>query len=233
MKEKVDQIVKDLRALSNPENREGMARFGINSDLALGIRVPVIKKYAKKLGKDHELGLALWKTGIHEVRFVAGLVSVPQKVTEEQMEDWVKDFNSWDLCDETCFSLFDKTPFAYRKAIEWSTREEEFVKRAGFAIMAGFAVHDKKADDEKLLQLFPAIEKGADDNRNFVKKAVNWALRQIGKRNISLNKEAIKLAKKIKLQDTKSARWIASDAIRELESETIQQRLIAKAQKTK
>ena len=144
------------------------------------------------------------------------------------METWVKDFDSWDICDQVCSNLFDKTPFAYRKVIEWSNREEEFVKRAGFVLMATLSVHDKKADDKKFEQFFPIIKREANDNRNFVKKAVNWALRQIGKRNISLNKKAIKTAKEIQKMDSKSAKWIASDAIRELTNEKIQKRLKSK-----
>ena len=144
------------------------------------------------------------------------------------METWVKDFDSWDVCDQVCSNLFDKTPFAYRKAIEWSKREEEFVKRAGFVLMATLSVHDKKADNKKFEQFFPIIKRESNDNRNFVKKAVNWALRQIGKRNLSLNKKAIKTAKEIQKMDSKSARWIASDALRELTSEKIQKRLKSK-----
>ena len=212
------QITAKLKALANPRNVEGMARFGINPENTLGVSMPEIRKLAKQAGKSHELAQQLWKTGIHEARIVAGLVDEPAKVTEKQMDSWAKDFDSWDVCDQVCMNLFDKTSFAYKKAVEWSSREEEFVKRAGFALTACLAVHDKKAGDEKFLAFLPAIKRSATDDRNFVKKAVNWALRQIGKRNKRLNAAALKTAKEIQKLDSKTAKWIAADAIKELES---------------
>ena len=173
----------------------------------------------------------LWKTKIHEARILAGMIDEPEKVTEKQMEQWVKEFNSWDLCDQLCGNLFDKTRFAYKKIFEWSKREEEFVKRAGFVLIATLSVHDKRAKDKKFEQFFPIIKKHSIDERNFVKKAVNWALRQIGKRNISLNKKAIKVAREIQRIDSKSAQWIASDALRELKSEKVQKRLMVRNSK--
>ncbi|MGH2575870.1 MAG: DNA alkylation repair protein [Ignavibacteria bacterium] len=164
-----------------------MGRFGINTEKAYGISMPNIRKVARKYRHNHELALSLWETGIHEARIAAALMDDPKKVTQTQMEKWVKDFNSWDLCDQCCGNLFDRTPYAHKKAVEWCKKEKEFVKRAGFALMAWLAVHDKKADNKKLSSFFPLIEKGSDDDRNFVKKAVNWALRQIGKRNSVLN----------------------------------------------
>jgi 3-methyladenine DNA glycosylase AlkD len=151
--------------------------------------------------------------------------SEPKKVTEEQMESWVKEFDSWDVCDQCCGNLFDKTGLAYQKAVEWSGREEEFVKRASFALMACLAVHDKKAADERFTQFLPLIKMESTDNRNYVRKAVNWALRQIGKRNLNLNRGAIEAAEEIQQMDSRSAKWIASDAIRELTSEAVQQKL--------
>ena len=219
------EILKKLKSFSNPKDREGMARFGINPKYALGVRIPILRNLAKKIGKDHKLAQDLWKTKIHEARILAGMIDEPEKVTEKQMEQWVKEFNSWDICDQLCSNLFDKTPFAHKKTFEWSKRKEEFVKRAGFVLMAVLSVHDKKADDKKFEKFFPPIKKHSIDERNFVKKAVNWALRQIGKRNINLNKKAIKIAKEIQEIDSKSAKWIASDAIRELTSEKIQRRL--------
>jgi len=215
------EMVAKLKSLANPKNVKGMARFGINPKNTLGISVPEMRKLAKQAGKNHVLAQELWKTGIHEARIAAGLVDEPDKVTEKQMDAWAKDFDSWDVCDQVCMNLFDKTPSAYQKAIEWSSRKEEFVKRAGFALMASLAVHDKTASDQKFTAFFTAIKRGATDDRNFVKKAVNWALRQIGKRNKRLNAAAIKTAKEIQKLDSKAAKWIAADAIKELESKAV------------
>jgi len=219
------EIITQLKKHSNPKDREGMARFGINPKYALGVRIPVLRSLAKRIGKDHELAQDLWKTKIHEVRILACMIDEPGMVTERQMEQWVKEFNSWDLCDQCCMNLFDKLPIAWKKAIEWAGREEEFVRRAGFALMACLAWHDKKTQDKDFIKFFSVIKKRSTDERNFVKKAVNWALRQIGKRNLNLNKKAIKIAKEIQKINSKSAKWIASDAIKELESEVIQKRL--------
>ena len=221
----LETVMKELKSHANPKNVEGMARFGINPKSTLGISVPVLRKMAKKAGTDHDLALKLWATGVHEARILACLVDDPKAVTERQMENWVSEFDSWDVCDQCCGSLFDKTECAHRKAIEWANRKEEFVKRAGFAMMAVLAWHDKEAKDESFLRFLPIIVKGATDERNFVKKAVNWALRQIGKRNRALNMKAIETSKKIQLIDSKSARWIASDALRELTGAAVQKRL--------
>ena len=221
------QIIKELKSMANPKNVAGMAKFGINPKGTLGISVYDVRRMAKDIGKNHALALQLWKSGIHEARILAGLVGEPDKVTEKQMEKWVSDFDSWDICDQVCSNLFDQTPFVYKKAFEWSKREEEFVKRAGFVMMAALSVHDKKATDTKLAKFFPIIKKNAIDERNFVKKAINWALRQIGKRNKGLSDKSIKLAKDIikTYPDSKSAKWIANDALRELTSEKVQERL--------
>ena len=220
-----EEVLKKLKAKARPDQLEGMARFAIVGKGRLGVSVPEMRKLAKEIGKDHRLALELWKTGIPDARIVAGMVGEPEKLTEKQMEDWVQDFDSWDVCDQVCMNLFEKTPLAVKKIHDWSQREEEFVKRAAFALLACLAWHDKKADDKKFLALFPVIKQGASDERNFVKKAINWALRNIGKRNPHLNQEALKLAKEIRLMDSKAARWIAKDAIRELESEAVQKRL--------
>lgn len=216
------------KSLSNPEAVMGMARFGINPENTYGISIPDLRKMAKEIGRDHPLAQELWSSGIHEARILAGMIDDPKMVTEEQMESWVKDFDSWDVCDQCCMNLFEETKSAYQKCVEWSSREEEFVKRAGFVLMARLAVSDKSAKDEMFLKFLPVIEREAIDNRNFVKKAVNWALRQIGKRNIQLNKMAIRTAKKIQGMDSKSAKWIASDAIQELTSKEVQERLQGK-----
>jgi 3-methyladenine DNA glycosylase AlkD len=220
-----EEILERLKSLSNPEAVQGMARYGINPESALGISIPDLRKLAKQIGKNHRLALELWNSGIHEARILACYVAIPKAVTESQMEEWAGDFNSWDLCDQCCGNLFDRTEFAYRKAVEWSSREEEFVKRAAFALMAWLAVHDKKASDAPFLQFLPLIEREAADSRNYVKKALNWALRQIGKRNLNLNAAAIRTAEKILTLENKSAQWVARDALRELTSEKIQSRL--------
>jgi 3-methyladenine DNA glycosylase AlkD len=202
-----------------------MARFGINPKNTYGVSIPNLRKMAKEIGKNHQLAQKLWNSGIHEARILAGMIDVPEEVTERQMEKWVRNFDSWDVCDQVCSNLFDQTNFAYKKAIDWSQRKEEFIKRAGFVLMAALAVHDKEVSDKEFLKFLPIIIREAWDERNFVKKAVNWALRQIGKRSLFLNKMAIKTAKEIQGIDSKSARWIASDAIRELTSEAVQKRL--------
>lgn len=220
------QIIKKLKSLSNSKNVEGMARFGINPEKALGINIPALRGMAKEIGKNHQLALQLWDSGIHEARILAGLIDEIEKVTEKQMENWVKDFDSWDVCDQVCSSLFDKTDFVWKKLEEFTKRKEEFVKRTGFTLMACLAVHDKKAQDKDFIKLLPIIKREATDERNFVRKAINWALRQIGKRNKNLNREAIKMAREILKMENKTAKWIASDAIRELTSENIKKRLI-------
>ncbi|MFH1770786.1 MAG: DNA alkylation repair protein [archaeon] len=218
-----EEVLKELRKFYSKKNIEGMNRFAIPGEI--GVSVTQMRLIAKATGKNHNLALDLWKTKIHEARILASIVDEPEKVSEKQMEQWVKDFKSWDLCDQVCSNVFDKTPWAYNKVFEWVKREEEFVKRAGFVLMVCLSVHDKRADDKKFLEFFPIIIQEATDERNFVRKAVNWALRGIGKRNKALNKEAIKVAKKIEKIDSKSARWIAKDALRELQSENVQKRL--------
>lgn len=220
-----NEIIQKIKSLANPKNVEGMARFGINPTNTYGVSVPVLRKMAREVGRDHELALALWKSGIHEARLLACFIDRPDMVTEEQMESWVKDFDSWDVCDQCCSNLFDRTPAAYQKAVAWCEREDEFARRAGFVLMACLAVHDKKADDRAFIEFLPLLKKYATDERNFVKKAVNWALRQIGKRNLNLNEMAVKTAGEIKQIDSRSARWIAGDAIRELTGEKVQRKL--------
>ena len=219
-------VIATLKSKRNPRNVEGMARFGINPKNTLGVSIPTLRLMARQIGKNHSLALELWATGIHEARLMAGFIDDADLVTEKQMESWAADFDSWDVCDQVCSSLFDKTPFAYAKAVEWSARDEEFVKRAGFVLMAALAVHDKKAADGKFLKFLPIIRREACDGRNFVKKAVNWALRQIGKsRNRRLNRAAIAAAGEIAAMDCRAAKWIAADALRELSSPSVQKRL--------
>lgn len=222
---KYDEVMQRLKSLSDPEAVKGMARFGINPENTYGVSVPNLRKLAKEVGRDHALAQELWASGVHEARILASMVDEPKLVTEEQMEAWVRDFDSWDVCDQVCMNLFEKVPVAWCKVSEWSQREEEFVKRTAFALLACFAWHDKGAADERFIELMPVIVSGASDERNFVRKAVNWALRNIGKRNPNLNKAAIATAREIQGIDSKAARWIAADALRELTGEAVQKRL--------
>jgi 3-methyladenine DNA glycosylase AlkD len=217
-----------LQSLGNPANVAGMARFGVHVKKAYGVSTPALRKLAREIGRDQKLSLQLWTTCIHDARHLAALVGDPARVTPAQMERWARDFASWDVVDGCCCHLFVYTPHAWKKALAWSRRKEEFVKRAGFALMAYLAVHDKKAGDEKFLRLLPIIQRASRDERRFVKKAVNWALRQIGKRNLHLNKSAIATGRKIRALGTPAARWIAADALRELKGEMVQKRLAAK-----
>ncbi len=220
-----DDAMARLRSMANQKDLEGMKRYGISGKNMLGISVYDIRRLAKEMGRDHALSLRLWDSGIHEARHLAVYTDEPAKVSEAQMEKWAADFDSWDVCDQACTDLFDKTPLAWKKAREWSSRKEEFVKRGAFALMAGLAVHDNKASDGDFKSLLPLIEREAGDDRNFVRKAVNWALRNIGKRSLALNAKAISAAEQIAKRDSKAARWIASDALRELRSEKVRERL--------
>ena len=220
-----DEVVSKLRSMANPKNVAGMARYGIQTKDALGISMPLLRKMAREFGRDHELAGVLWARGIHEARILAALVADPAQVTKGQMETWVADFDSWDVCDQVCMNLFDKTPFAYEKALAWSARRGEFVKRAGVALMASLAVHDKKAKDKQFSAFLETIVRESTDERNFVKKAVNWALRQIGKRSPGLNRKAVSAAERIQKIDSKAARWIAKDALRELTSDRVRARI--------
>lgn len=223
----LEQAMKMLREKANPspKNLEGMKRCGIAVEHRLCVSVPDLRLIAKNLGKNHELALALWGTGYADARILASMVDEPAKVSESQMDAWVRDFDSWDVCDQVCMNLFEKTPFARKKIREWSIQEETFVKRAAFALMACLACHNKQAKDEEFIELFPVIKSGAGDERNFVKKSVSWALRNIGKKNVHLNREAVVLAQELLQLDFKAARWIGSDAVRELESGAVQRRL--------
>lgn len=227
-----EEIIKKLESLENSANIAGMARFGIVTKKAFGVSAPVLKQIAKDVKKQttdrHKLALELWETEIHEARIIAYLVDNPKEVTESQMDDWVKDFDNWAICDGTCGHLFCRSEFAYKKVLDWSESEEEFIKRAGIVLIAWLAVHDKKASDEKIAEFLSILEQKSDDERNFIRKAVNWSLRQIGKRSLYLNKLAIESAGRIKSQNTKSARWIAADALRELQNEKTQERLLKK-----
>ena len=218
-------ILDQLRAQADPNAVANAKRYGSYTTKSYGISSPKLHDIAKSIGKNHTLATQLWATAIDDARIVAVLIDDPKQVTEAQMEAWAKDFDNWGVVDGACSILFDKTPFAYQKATEWSSREEEFVKRAGFVLMAVLAVHDKRAKDEIFLPFLPIIKRESHDERNFVKKAVNWALRQIGKRNLALNEVAIQTGLEIQALGTKAGRWTAADALRELRSEAVQTRL--------
>jgi len=214
-----------LRDAADPTALAGMARFAIATEGRLGISIYDLRRIAKGIPPSHALALQLWDTGLQEARLLASMLDVPAEASEEQLELWVKDFNSWDICDQVCDNLFQKTPFAWRKIDEWHTREEEFVKRAAYALIACKAWHDKGASDVQFTALFPILKAGATDPRNFVKKAVNWAIRNIGKRSLALNQAAIALSEELLLMDDKTTRWIARDALKELTSDKMQARL--------
>jgi 3-methyladenine DNA glycosylase AlkD len=227
----VKALLERLHSQANTENVAGMARFGINTHNTLGISIYYLRDLAKELGRDHDLAVALWDTGIHEARILAAYIAEPNLVTDEMMEKWAAEIDSWDICDQVCSNLFDAASLGLSKALEWSSRPEEFVKRAGFVIMAALAVHNKQLPDEQFETFLQIIAREAGDPRNFVKKAVNWALRQIGKRNRRLNENAIQTARLIQSQvyrdkkEARAAKWIAKDALRELTSEKVQLRL--------
>lgn len=210
------QVLAALQAQADPVYRQGLTRFAIPIDRALGVSMVKLKLLAKPLRGRHELALALWEQGIYEARLLAALIDDPKQVSGEQMDRWVAGFDNWGDCDTACFALFDRTPHAWQKVDEWAPRPEEFVRRAAFATLASLTVHDKKASDEMFLARLPLIEQAADDPRNFVKKAVNWALRSIGKRNARLHAQAIALAELLAAREDPAARWIGKDALREL-----------------
>jgi len=226
-----EQVRARLEELADPSQLEGQARFGIDVSHSLGIGMPALRQLAREAGRDHDLAERLWSSGIREARILAALVDDPASVTEDQMEAWAGEFSSWEVVDACCCNLFDRTSHAYSKAVEWSRREEEFVKRAGFSLMAGLAVHDKKANNRDFEEFFAAIEREACDGRNFVKKAVNWALRQIGKRNLELRAGAIAVAERVGAMDCRAAKWVASDALKELRNPQLETRLGARRQR--
>ena len=219
------EILRRLQSLSNAANVAGMARFGIRSGKVYGVSLPEVKRIARQAGRDHVLAKKLWSSGVHEARLVACFIENPAEVTPRQMERWARDFDNWAVCDGCCLHLFAKVPFAHQKAVTWCIQSREFLKRAGFSMMAILGVHDKKASDSVFLNWLRLVENASTDERNFVKKAVNWALRQIGKRNLHLNRAAIRTAKAIRRLNSSSARWIAADALRELTSDAVRTRL--------
>ena len=231
-----EEVIKKLRGMGKRRNIDGMERFGIHpKDEKLGVSMPDVRNMGKEIKRFfvatqndrglHKLASELWLSKVHEARILSSIIDLPEMVSEKQADKWVKDFDSWDLCDQVCMNLFGSLPFAFKKAKQWTSSKQEFVRRAGFALMASLAVHNKKAIDSQFAEFFPLVVKHSTDERNFVRKAVNWALRQIGKRNLNLNKRAIKVATQIQAMDNKTAKWIANDALRELKSEAVQKRL--------
>ncbi len=212
----IQTILSLLHSMESEENRSGMSRFGINVERAMGIKVTDLRKLARRIEKGHDLALQLWDTSIHEARLLATMVDEPSAVTDLQMESWAANFDSWDMVDQACNNLFRRTPFAHDKAADWAARNEEFVKRAGFAMMAVLAVHDRESGDTVFRKYLDLVERESTDERNFVKKAVNWALRSIGKKSPALWSKAMATIEKIEGQNSPSAKWIAADARREL-----------------
>lgn len=233
MSQALEKILGELKKRGNAKNVAGMAHFGIASDKAFGVSHPELHEMAKPYRMDHALALELWDSGYHEARLLAAIIDDPKQVTEKQMNAWVKDFDSWDICDDTTGTLFEPTPFAFDKAYEWIQSKEEFVRRAGLAMMVWLTVHRKKEPDARFVDFFAEIEKVADDERNFVRKAVSWALRTLGKRSVYLNRAAVQSAKRISKLDSKAARWVAADVLKEIEGDKVQGRLAEKAEKTK
>jgi 3-methyladenine DNA glycosylase AlkD len=220
-----NSVLRELKELADPKVREKMAYFGVNVPKAYGISAPVLHALSRRIGKDHRLAEDLWATGIHEAKILATLIGEPKKVTAKQMDRWAREFNGWDEVDAACRYLYAFSAPAWSKVDAWSHRKEEYVKRAAFSLMAYLSYLDRESPDSRFATLLPIIERESDDERNFVRKAVNWALRQIGKRNIALNLAAIGTAERIRRRGSRAARWIAADAVRELKSEAVQKRL--------
>ena len=223
-----DSVVAWLKRTGTKREREGMARFGLPSDKAFGVSVGTMQRYAKEIGQNHDLSLALWETGSYEARMMAAFVGEPDRLTPAQMDRWCKDFDNWGIVDTVCFKLFDQTPHAWSKVDQWSRREEEFEKRAGFALLACLALHDKAAVDDQFTRRLPLIEQASTDGRNFVKKGVSWAFRLIGRRNLALNEATVALSRRLKESPSASARWLGKGALKELTSPAVTRKLAAK-----
>jgi 3-methyladenine DNA glycosylase AlkD len=222
-------VLRELKLLANPRVRERMAYFGVRVRKALGISTPRLHALARRIGKNQQLAEQLWRSGVHEARILAALVGEADKITPRQMDRWARDFNAWDIVDASCCYLYAAAAPAWQKAESWSRRPEEFVKRAAFSLVAYLSNKDKRASNARFERFLRVIEREAHDERNFVCKAVNWALRNIGKRNVRLNRAAIRAAERIRRQNSRFARWIAADALRELRSGAVQARLRRKA----
>lgn len=234
-KSSIDARVRDalawLKRKGSKAARDGMARYAIPSDRAFGVSMKDVQALGKALGRDHALAIALWDTGCYEARALCAYVDEPARVTAVQMDRWCRDFDNWATCDTLCFALFDRTPHAWRKAAAWTKRKPEFERRAGLALLASLALHDKNADDARFVALLPLVERVADDGRNFVRKAVSWALRSIGGRNAALNAATIALAKRLAASDDRTARATGKEVLRELAKPAVQKRLARNAKR--
>ncbi len=225
LQEEARAALSSLERMSTRRDRENLARFGITASKAYGVSMANMQKLAKRIGQDHELALALWDTGWYEARMLTSFVDDPARVTPAQMDRWCRDFDNWGICDTVCFHLFDRTPYAWAKVAQWSGKRDEFVKRAAFALLASLAGHDKKADDKAFVESLRLVERAATDERNFVKMGVSWALRRIGRRNAALHAAAVKVARRLTASPEAAARWVGSDALRELTSPAVVRRL--------
>jgi len=223
------EVLGKFEELAKPEVRAKLAYSGVQAPIANGVSAPVLHKLAREIGKDHRLANQLWACEVHQAKILASLIAEPQKATANEMEVWAQAFDSWDVVDTACCYLYAESKFAWKKAQDWSKRRELFIKRAGFALVAYLSYKDKRSPDERFAKFLKVVERESDDDRHFVKKAVNWALRNIGKRNLKLNREAIRVAEKLRKRDSRAARWIAADALRELRSEAVQLRLRKKS----
>jgi 3-methyladenine DNA glycosylase AlkD len=229
----VQAAVAWLKRRGTARTRDGMARYGLPSDKAFGVPVGTIQQLAKRLGRNHQLAAGLWDTGWYEARLLAAFVDEPERVTPAQMDRWCRDFDNWGVCDTVCFHLFDRTPHAFGKVVQWSRRRDEFARRGAFALLACLALHDKRADDARFLHCLPLVERGAADERNFVKKGVSWALRLIGRRNLSLNAASVELAGRLAASTQPAARWVGKDALKELTSPAVRRRLEPRTERKK
>jgi len=227
----VEAALVALQAKSTKRDRENLARFGITASKAFGVSVANIQLLGKRLGRNHDLAVALWDTGWYEARMLTAFVDEPERVTSAQMDRWCRDFDNWGICDTLCFHLFDRTPHAWKKVSQWHDKRGEFVRRAGFALLACLALHDKRAGDEPFIEGLALVERAASDERNFVKKGVSWALRLIGRRNVALNTEAVEVARRLSASSSAAARWIGRDAVKELTSPLVKRQLAAKRQR--
>ncbi len=225
----VSEILAWLEKKGTKKNRDGMARYAIVAPKAFGVSMTTMQQLARRVGRDHELALALWQTGWYEARTLTAFVDEPERVTAAQMDRWARDFDNWAICDTLCFKLFDRTPHAWKKIEQWSTRREEFVKRAAFALLASVALHDKKAADDRFVRSLRLVERAASDERNFVKKGVSWALRSIGARNQALHEASIALGRRLSTSEHAAARWVGKDALRDLLRPLVQKRMASRA----
>ena len=223
-----DEVLAWLKRRGSRRNVQGMARYGIVTPRAFGVSMGTMQGLASRIGTDHALAARLWTTGWHEARTLAAMIGDPRRLTVRQMNAWTADFDNWAICDTTCFVLFDKTPLAWQRIAAWARSPREFVRRAGYALLASLAGHDKAAPDARFLAFLPLIEKGAGDERNFVKKGVSWALRRIGHRNRELHAAAVALARRLALSDVASARWVGKDTLRDLQRPMVKARVARK-----